>query len=130
MIAVEWRATRRTVAIALLSGIVWVRIACADDADAPSLPIAQSGDPAAVEAGKARFAQACSYCHGKEGRGGKTKSFRGRKDLEAQYVFDTISNGRKRGANIMPPWKSALSETQIWELVAYIRSLGNEPAND
>lgn len=85
----------------------------------------QLADPALIEAGRQRFDQACTYCHGKEGVGGKTKSFKGRKDLESRAVFDTIANGRRRGANIMPPWKSALSEQQIWELVAYIRALGD-----
>jgi mono/diheme cytochrome c family protein len=90
----------------------------------------QLTDPGLIEAGRQRFDQACTYCHGKEGAGGKTKSFKGRQDLDAHAVFDTISNGRKRGANIMPPWKNALSETQIWELTAYILSLGNAPAGE
>ena len=85
-------------------------------------------DPAWIEAGRQRFDQACTYCHGKEGAGGKVKSFKGRTDLDPRMVFETIANGRKRGANIMPPWKSSLSETQIWELTAYILSLGNAPA--
>lgn len=93
-------------------------------------PPPQLSDPSAIEAGRQRFDQACTYCHGKEGAGGKTKSFKGRQDLDARAVFDTISNGRKRGANIMPPWKNALSETQIWELTAYILSLGNAPVNE
>lgn len=68
-------------------------------------------DPSLVEAGRQRFDQACTYGHGQEGADGKTKSFKGRKDLQARAVCDAIVNGRKRGANIMPPWKNALSET-------------------
>ena len=96
--------------------------------DAPSTP--KLADPALVEAGRQRFDQACTYCHGKEGAGGKTKSFKGRNDLKPQNVFDTIANGRRRGANIMPPWKNALSEAQIWELVAYILALSHTPASE
>ena len=91
---------------------------------------AQLDDPKLIEAGRRRFNQACTYCHGKEGEGGKTKSFKGRKDLDAQTVFNVISNGRKRGANIMPPWKNSLSQEQIQELVAYILSLGNAPSGN
>jgi len=90
----------------------------------------QLDDPQLVEAGRQRFNQACTYCHGKEGAGGKTKSFKGRKDLDAQTVFNVIANGRKRGANIMPPWKNSLSKEQIQELVAYILWLGNIPAGN
>lgn len=90
---------------------------------------AQLDDPQLIEAGRQRFNQACTYCHGKEGAGGKTKSFKGRQDLAPEAVFEVISNGRKRGANIMPPWKNSLSEIQIRELVAYILSLGARPAD-
>jgi mono/diheme cytochrome c family protein len=94
------------------------------------LGTAQLDDPKRIEAGRRRFNQACTYCHGKEGEGGKTPSFKGRKDLDAQTVFNVISNGRRRGANIMPPWKNSLSEEQIQELVAYILSLGSTPGSN
>lgn len=98
--------------------------------DANPQPSASAQDLSLVEAGRERFAQACTYCHGKEGVGGKTKAFKGRKDLTADAVFEVISNGRKRGANIMPAWKNSLTESQIHELVAYIISLGNAPAGN
>lgn len=124
------RNARQTLSTALLLSLAAaggpIARAAPEDPAASGPPLS---DPALVEAGRQRFAQACTYCHGKEGVGGKTKSFKGRDDLEPRAVFDTIANGRKRGANIMPPWKSALSEAQIWELVAYILSLGNAPVS-
>ena len=90
----------------------------------------ESADPAAVDLGKKYFARACTYCHGKEGAGGKTPSFKGRKDFTSQYLFDTIANGRVNGSNTMPAWKDSLSPTQISQLVAYILSLASQPADE
>jgi len=85
-------------------------------------------DPAAANQGKLFFDRACTYCHGKEGAGGKTPSFKGRKDFTPQTLFDVIENGRVNGANIMPAWKGSLTQTQISQLVAYILSLASQPA--
>jgi len=42
---------------------------------------------------------------------------------EAANLFDTIVKGRPNG---MPTWGSRIPENQIWQIVAYIRSLNNE----
>jgi cytochrome c oxidase cbb3-type subunit 3 len=39
---------------------------------------------------------------------------------EPENIFDTIVKGRPNG---MPAWRDRLSNQQVWELVAYIRSL-------
>jgi cytochrome c oxidase cbb3-type subunit 3 len=41
-------------------------------------------------------------------------------------VFDSIAQGRSEG---MPAWGTKLPQTQIWQLVAYVKSLRtpNEP---
>ena len=40
-------------------------------------------------------------------------------------IFDTIVKGRPRG---MPTWGGRIPENQIWQIVAYVRSLsGQEP---
>ncbi|WP_137894658.1 cytochrome c [Ramlibacter sp. 2FC] len=80
-------------------------------------------DPQLIAAGKKRFNQACFYCHGQDGIGGKGATLQNRKDLEPQVIFNTISNGRVRGSSVMPPWKSGLTEEQIWQLTAFIVSL-------
>lgn len=85
------------------------------------------GDPALVAAGKKRFNQACFYCHGQDGIGGKGATLRNRPDLEPDVIFNTISNGRVRGSSVMPPWKSGLTEEQIWQLTAFIVSLRDAP---
>jgi mono/diheme cytochrome c family protein len=87
-------------------------------------------DPVAASQGKQYFDRACTYCHGKEGAGGKTPSFKGRKDFTAQNLSDVIANGRVSGANIMPAWKGSLTSAQISQLVAYILSLASQPAEE
>jgi len=83
-------------------------------------------DPDRIAAGKKRFNKTCAgYCHGYEGVGGRAPDFKGRKDLPDEEAFKTIFHGR-RGADIMPPWGQAFSSDQIWELVAYIKFLGNQ----
>jgi mono/diheme cytochrome c family protein len=85
--------------------------------------LADLSDPALIAAGQKRFNQACFYCHGQDGVGGKGASLRNRPDLAPQFIFDSISNGRIRGSSVMPKWKNGLSEDQIWELTAFIVSL-------
>lgn len=83
-------------------------------------------DPARIQAGKKRFNKLCAgYCHGSEGVGGRAPDFKGRTDLDLDYAFKTISEGR-RGADVMPPWGNALTADQIWELVAYLKFLGTQ----
>jgi cytochrome c oxidase cbb3-type subunit 3 len=77
--------------------------------------------------GATRFNQSCVYCHGYAGTGGKGATLQRRNDLTPAALFTVISNGRKRGALVMPPWKSTLSEEEIWELAAYILSLRTMP---
>jgi mono/diheme cytochrome c family protein len=76
-----------------------------------------------IQEGKARFVQTCAYCHGQEGEAGKTRPFKTHTNWEPQAIFDTISNGRVRGGNVMPTWKDAIPPEEIWKIVAYIRSL-------
>lgn len=86
-------------------------------------PPANLTDPDLIASGKKRFNQACFYCHGDEGSGGKYSPLQNRPDLEPRFIFDTISNGRIRGSSVMPPWGKSLTQEQIWQLVAYIVSL-------
>jgi mono/diheme cytochrome c family protein len=76
-------------------------------------------DPARIASGKSRFNSTCAqYCHGD-----KPPLFIDRTDLEAEYVFNTIRDGGK-GATPMPPWGDIFTAEEVWELVAYVKSLG------
>lgn len=83
-----------------------------------------SGDPRALQDGRRLFNwYNCSGCHGGHGGGGMGPSLRdavwifGSHD---QQIYDSIAQGRGEG---MPAWGSKIPETQIWELVAYIKSM-------
>ncbi len=78
-------------------------------------------DSSSAEHGEKKFSALCAYCHGNAGSGGKARKLQGRK-LEADYLFKTITNGKKRGSLNMPPWRN-LPEVVRWQLVAYIISL-------
>lgn len=84
-------------------------------------------DPQWVQEGREKFVQTCGYCHGAEGDAGKVRPFRERVDWDPQAIHDVITNGRRRGANIMPAWKDSLSDDEIWRITAYIRSLSGKP---
>lgn len=85
-----------------------------------------AGDSGAVRRGEQLFlAMNCSGCHGQDAKSGIFAP-----DLTNDYwryggsdadVFNSIYEGRARG---MPAWGAVLSTNQIWELTAYIRSLG------
>jgi len=80
----------------------------------------------------------CSGCHGGHGGGGMGPSLRdetwiyGNRD---DQVFASIAQGRSKG---MPSWGTKIPQSQIWELVAYIKSMRtpqeadppNEPADE
>ncbi|EHR73542.1 cytochrome c, mono- and diheme variants family [Burkholderiales bacterium JOSHI_001] len=100
--------------------------AAAAAADPAPAPFALD-DAARIEAGRQRFGRTCAaYCHGKEGTGGRAPAFKGNTDLTPALAFQTITEGRRGGSDVMPPWGNAYSPEQIWELVAYLMFLGRQ----
>lgn len=83
--------------------------------------------PETIPKAETVFYQNCAYCHGSQGSGGKARTLQCR-NLKPDYLFDTITNGRRRGANIMPPWKDSMTEEERWELVAYIMTFRDLPS--
>ena len=81
-----------------------------------------AGDHAAAEAGKASFAANCGACHGllgKGGRGPRVAEVARVRDMSDQKMFEVIRHGVS-GTEMMA---FPLPDRQIWELVAFIRSL-------
>lgn len=87
------------------------------------------GNEGAVEEGRFLYVRMnCAYCHGFAGKGGMGPDLT---DVSWRYgasdvdIFSSIYRGRAKG---MPAWGSVLPDNQIWELVAYVRSLGGATA--
>ncbi len=97
-----------------------------------------------VKKGKRKYNEFCTPCHGKNGQGDGTrmkvekfdpaprnhtdgKIMNKRTDVQ---LFKTIKDGGKsmNFSHIMPQWKHILKDKDIWNLVAYVRSLATNPA--
>lgn len=78
-----------------------------------------------VSEGKRLFAAMnCSGCHanGGGGMGPALMDYNWIYGSDPEQIFASIAEGRPNG---MPSWKYRLSNQQIWELVAYVRSLSS-----
>mgnify|MGYP003576177778 CR=1 FL=1 len=106
---------------------------------APALGLGQmKGD---AKAGKAKYDASCVGCHGKTGKGDgpaaaalnpKPQDHTDGKMMNAlsdKYLFDIIKDGGAavKKAAIMPASGKKLNDQEIWDIVAYIRSLANPP---
>ncbi len=86
-----------------------------------------NGQLAAIAAGQSQFIQNCAHCHGADAKGGQGEgqgpnlvaSSDVRRASDAT-LFGIIHNGIPGSA--MPSF--ALADHQIWQLVAFVRSLG------
>jgi mono/diheme cytochrome c family protein len=84
--------------------------------------------PDAIAAGAWLFADHCAKCHGADARGrGKRPSLRSPVVQQASdgEIFWLLKNGALREG--MPSW-SSLPEPSRWQIIAYIKSLGEYSA--
>jgi mono/diheme cytochrome c family protein len=109
----------------LVAALAAAAAAAAQAQPAPSFDL---GDENRIAAGKRRFGSTCAaYCHGAEGVGGRAPSLKGNPHFTPEATYKVIAEGR-RGSGVMPPWGGAFSSEQIWELVAYLQVLSQQPA--
>ena len=110
------------------------------------LYILATGHPAAsisgdIQAGKATYARLCVGCHGPTGQGGRMattlavlprnladQAYMGTRS--DQQLFDIISQGGHAAglSPIMMAFGNQLNEQQIWDTVAYVRTLAAGPS--
>jgi mono/diheme cytochrome c family protein len=93
-----------------------------------SNPFAKQQD--AIAAGAKIFADHCAKCHGSDALGrGKKPSLRSKEVQEAAdgEIFWLLRNGDLRRG--MPSW-SSLPEPSRWQVVTYIKSLGEAAPGD
>jgi len=105
-------------------------------AEAATLINPVAADTASIKRGRAIYAMNCIVCHGTGGRGDSPVAATldpKPADLvvmapmhPAGDFFWKIKNGR----GPMPAWKDTLDENQIWDLVNYIKSLGETGSPD
>ena len=79
-------------------------------------------DKAAVDAGRVQFNSGCAVCHGPTGQGGRGSRLADMERVQKMAdgtMFEVIKEGV--AGTQMPP--SSLSDSQIWQLVSFIRSL-------
>jgi cytochrome c oxidase cbb3-type subunit 3 len=78
-----------------------------------------------VERGKRLFASNCAVCHGPQGAGGRGANLaqsRLRRATDDTSLFFVIRQGIP--GTEMPPGWWVLNEREIWQVAAYVRSLG------
>jgi cytochrome c oxidase cbb3-type subunit 3 len=84
----------------------------------------------ALSEGKRLFSQYnCNGCHA-QGGGGMGPPLMDEKWIygaRPEQIFDTITEGRPNG---MPSFRERVPDTQIWQLAAYVRSLGGHVRKD
>jgi cytochrome c oxidase cbb3-type subunit 3 len=88
---------------------------------------APGGDAAAIERGRATFAEQCSGCHGEAGKGSIEMGAPNLTDGIWLYgnrkadIMETIRTGR---GGVMPSWEGKLDPATIKMLAIYVHSLG------
>jgi len=92
-------------------------------------PIPRSAE--SIARGRQQFAKNCAVCHGAEGRGdgAAATALPQRPDdlskIASPPIFPdgVVAYRIVNGVNMMPAFKSTLSENEIWDLLNFIRSL-------
>jgi mono/diheme cytochrome c family protein len=83
------------------------------------------GDASAIATGRQLFVSFnCAGCHSGYAGGGMGPNLRDRVWIyggDDTHVFASIAEGRPNG---MPAWGSRIPREQIWQIIAYIRTLG------
>jgi mono/diheme cytochrome c family protein len=94
-------------------------------------------DPVQIAAGKVLFREKCASCHGHPGEGRSPRadffqppapdfSERAYRTSDPAYLFWRIEVGKtvepfRAQGSVMPAWRT-LSDEQIWQLVAYLKT--------
>lgn len=139
---------KRRILVSLLAGLALT--GCDDapsglggGAGADEAPLDRKLGSAQVARGKAVYEAHCMTCHGPGGKG-QPGDWRIR-DADGYYpppplddsahawhhptaaLLETIRDGSPQGQGRMPAWKGTLSEREMQDVVAYIKSLWSDP---
>ncbi len=109
-------------------GMSTAAVACTVLFIAGVMPSAEAGGPD-LDRGKSVYMEVCKTCHGVDGRGAGTMKLNPpAADLTSPRVqgkldaglFKSVHDGRKNTA--MGAWKYALSDDEIRDVIAYVRT--------
>jgi mono/diheme cytochrome c family protein len=108
----------------------------------PEVPEQYSGlsnpyidDQEAITAGETLFEANCSSCHGTTGEGdgpasaglnpGPSNLAARQDNMSDEYLYWRIAEGglMEPFNSIMPGWRGLLDEQEIWQIIAYIRTM-------
>lgn len=90
-------------------------------------------DAAAVERGKAVFAEQCVACHGEDGKGNRelgAPNLTDKVHLFATTRDELISQIARPRMGVMPGWTQRLDDATIKQLAVYVHSLGGGEASN
>lgn len=106
-------------ALALAWAALPVLSAPAQQAAAPDAPTTREQ----IERGKQSFAVHCSHCHGMNmvSAGNVTFDLREFPRDQRERFFESVTNGRN---NRMPPWGDVLTQEEIADIWAYVKTGG------
>jgi mono/diheme cytochrome c family protein len=85
--------------------------------------------PESIAQGQALYGKHCASCHGAQGRGDGPAGAALNPPpanlavMASQHPAGDLAWKVENGRGAMPAWKQVLSESQIWDLVNYIKSL-------
>jgi mono/diheme cytochrome c family protein len=114
---------RRWLVTALVGLVSLPFIAQAQDFKPPS----NLKSPAMIAEGRAFFNRRCAgRCHGVDGQEGEQNGsiLVGKAYLDPVFVYVTLITGRPGSA--MPSWKDRLSDDELWKVIAFMSSLGDQ----
>lgn len=83
-------------------------------------------NPAIVAGGRILFNQRCAgRCHGLDGQEGFDGPILvGKAHLDRWYVWAALVTGRRGTA--MPAWDGRLTDDELWKIIAFVSSLGDQ----
>lgn len=128
--------SRCHILVGLLLGLLICLTGC--DSSLPDYPSRTMPDGLRNDEGRQLFLEKCASCHGRsdEGRSSRADSFqplapdfteRMYQQVDPAYLFWRIETGKTvepyaGQGSVMPAWGVHLTEQQIWQLVAFLRS--------
>src|SRR5262245_9638130 len=114
--------TKHWIVFCWLTAFLGVSLVAQDKPPEKKITNPLAKDKSSVDAGRLQFNSGCAVCHGPTGQGGRGSRLADIERVQQMRdakMFEIIREGV--AGTQMPP--SSLSETQIWQLVSFIRSL-------